>query len=62
MASSSTATAVSSISKKQDTVIWEIQNAREAAKLALLMEKPIASISFDVGEIVSKHTLKTKII
>jgi len=48
-----TVTAVSAMNKKQDSILWEIQNAREAAELASLRKKPVACISFDVGYIVS---------
>jgi len=57
MASTSTSavivTAVSAMNKKQDSILWEIQNAREAAELASLKKKPVACISFDVGNVVS---------
>jgi len=50
--SAETVTAVSAMKKKQDSILWEIQNAREAAELASLRKKPVASISFDIGNIV----------
>jgi len=57
MTSCSTATAVSAMIKKQDSILWEIRNAREAAELASLTKKPVASISFDVGNTVSIQKL-----
>jgi len=53
MASSSVTTAISSWSKKQDTILWKIENAQEATELARRTKKPVASFSFDIGEIVS---------
>jgi len=49
-------TAVSAMNKKHNSILWEIQNAREAAELASLRKKPVATISFDVGNVVSYHT------
>jgi len=56
--SAGTVTAVSAINKKQDSVLWEIQNAREAAELASLRKKPVASISFDIGNIIVSYSLQ----
>jgi len=57
MASGSTSavrvTAVSAMNKKHDSIVWEIQHAQEAAELASLRIKPVATISFDVGNVVS---------
>jgi len=47
-----TATAVSSMNKKQDSILWEVKNVKEAAKLSELKQKPMASFSFGVGEFV----------
>jgi len=50
------------MNKKQDSILWEIQNAREAAELASLKKKPVASMSFDFGNIVKLYALQWKLI
>jgi len=45
------------MNKKQDSILWEIQNARDAVELASLTKKPVASISFDLGNFVSIQKL-----